>query len=196
MAASLRHKVAISEFGTEFILKILDIAYGTYAYGSDTKAARLFCSSPEFSEQANFDFGILLKLSAQLGYDFAGTGITPDSFKKYFTDVLPDEGSLSLSSNLNSPGFLNVKGVTLGPLLLVALLCLGSDVNIKSVRTSADIAIVNSLAPARHHLTAQMQHIVATSMIISGSKEMDDLESRTDRFVKDAGVQITPRIVP
>ena len=71
LTEALRHQVPMSELSNEYILNILDFAYGSYIYGDNTKGARINIAAAEFNEQDNLDLSILIKLCSTIAWNWA-----------------------------------------------------------------------------------------------------------------------------
>ncbi len=137
----LRIPVPISLLSNTFYNSVLQLSYGTY-YREQEYSARLTINGSDFDAQDTLDLGSLAKLAA---FVVAERGkATPDSMLAYQDNPVSVEFQPTISLNINSPGFGNLRASTLTPMVFVALFTLFSVASAGDKPEPSDVKIVNS----------------------------------------------------
>ncbi len=193
VSSSLRHQVAISETSDLYILELLDLAYGAYIFGRGTKGARVDTSAAEFSDQDNLDLSLMIKLCSRIAWEASIGPQSSNPFEDYISRLLPEEGNLSISTNINSPGTLNLKGTTFAPILFLALfsLLLTCDTAVKPA--SADVHVINTFAADYDPNAAAIEQMVRQSLEYMGKSEWIELRARSGRLASNPRLRTISR---
>jgi hypothetical protein len=138
----LRIPVPISLLSKTFFNPVFEVTYGTY-YDQDTFSARVIISGQDFTGQNTFDFGSLANLAARVTELVTDDEVNP-SLVDYQDVITANQYQPTISLNINSPGFGNLRASTLTPLVFAAIFALASVANSAEKPGVSDVQIVNS----------------------------------------------------
>jgi len=159
MSTIFRTQSALIEIPAEFLFTVCDLSYGTYFKGNHF-ASRLRTLAPEFMSQDAMDLSVLAQTSAKLAAKYRHGQILSYTLDEILSSTLKDEDQLSISININSPGFLISKGSSLAPLVFVVLFSLFTHGDAYAKPHSDTITIVNSLGGPEDACVPQINQIV------------------------------------
>jgi hypothetical protein len=126
---------------------VFDHSYGTFQY-KGKYSARFDTHSARFSGTDNLDFMILSESVAKIIEIIENDGIdNPYNSLIALADAhRSDLYKMDLSVNINSPGSISLKSLSIAPLVFVAMMTLANTTSAEDAPSKPKVAVVNSLS--------------------------------------------------
>lgn len=171
LSETLRIPNPISQVSRDIYGVILENSYGSYVLGEEY-ATRFATKAPDFSAQNAFDFGVLAKLFSAVVADRDAGKLSLETIqRRYLNSILPPEYQPTISININSPGFINLRGSTIAPIFISAMFALFSTANASEKPEPRDVTVINSAATADDRCAPQVDAMVKETLTLMGIDE-------------------------
>lgn len=145
----------------------------------------------DFDAQDTLDLGSLAKLAA---FVVAERGkATPDSMLAYQDNPVSVEFQPTISLNINSPGFGNLRASTLTPMVFVALFTLFSVASAGDKPEPSDVKIVNSAVAGTDKCVTEADKSVRDAVALIGHNQWKTLCERAQRLQQGPKLEVDSR---
>jgi len=151
----------------------------------------LTINGSDFDAQDTLDLGSLAKLAA---FVVAERGkATPDSMLAYQDNPVSVEFQPTISLNINSPGFGNLRASTLTPMVFVALFTLFSVASAGDKPEPSDVKIVNSAVAGTDKCVTEADKSVRDAVALIGHNQWKTLCERAQRLQQGPKLEVDSR---
>lgn len=183
----LRIPVPISLLAGDFYDSILELSYGTY-YREQEYSARLTINGSDFDAQSALDLGSLAKLAAFVVSNMGHTDA--EGILSYQDLLVSAEFQPTLSLNINSPGFGNLRASTITPIVFVALFALLSDANANEMPKPGDVTVINSATQRADKCVTDIDKSVRDAFTLMSVNQWKVLCERAQRLKQGPELEV------